>query len=98
MTGKPLFIPLKTEFFEAFERGEKTTEYRMAGPRWNAKTCRVGRKVTLSHGYSPKRRLYGTVKAFYEDTAVCMTDAWIACYGPSDALAACIVIELEPKP
>ena len=31
---KPLFIPLKAEFFNAFERGEKTAEYRVYGPRW----------------------------------------------------------------
>jgi hypothetical protein len=31
--SKPLFIPLKAEFFEAFERGEKDTEYRVYGPR-----------------------------------------------------------------
>lgn len=32
---KPLFIPIKREFFEAFERGDKTHEYRLYGPRWN---------------------------------------------------------------
>lgn len=52
---KPLFIPLKTEWFRKFESGEKSTEYRAYGPRWNERTCRVGRKATVSHGYSGKR-------------------------------------------
>lgn len=52
---KPLFVPLKTEWFRAFERGEKTTEYRLYGPRWNESTCVPGRVVTLSHGYSGRR-------------------------------------------
>jgi hypothetical protein len=41
---KPLFIPLKAEYFEAFESGGKRTEYRLSGPRWNAETCRMGRR------------------------------------------------------
>lgn len=52
---KPLFIPLRTEWFRKFESGDKTTEYRAYGPRWNERTCRVGRKATISHGYSGKR-------------------------------------------
>lgn len=52
---KPLFVPLKTEWFRAFERGEKTTEYRLYGARWNESTCIPGRAVTLSHGYSGAR-------------------------------------------
>jgi hypothetical protein len=52
---KPLFIPLKTQWFREFEAGTKNTEYRAYGPRWNERTCRVGRKATVSHGYSGKR-------------------------------------------
>lgn len=55
MTEKPLFIPLRTEWFRKFEDGSKDTEYRAYGPRWNERTCRVGRPVTISHGYSGKR-------------------------------------------
>lgn len=51
----PLFVPLRTEWFRAFESGEKTVEYRAYGPRWNETTCYVGRPVTLSHGYSGAR-------------------------------------------
>jgi hypothetical protein len=60
---KPLFIPLKTEWFRAFEAGTKSEEYRAYGPRWNERTCRVGRAATVSHGYSGKR-LQKTVTGF----------------------------------
>lgn len=52
---KPLFVPLKTEYFRAFERGEKQEEYRVHGPRWNRTTCTPGRPAVLSHGYSGAR-------------------------------------------
>lgn len=52
---RPLFIPLKTEHFRAFEDGSKTEEYRLYGRGWNERTCTVGRPATLSHGYSGKR-------------------------------------------
>lgn len=55
MGEKPLFIPLRTEWFRKFEDGTKDTEYRAYGPRWNERTCRVGRPATISHGYSGKR-------------------------------------------
>lgn len=55
LEGKPLFIPLKTEWFLKFESGTKTTEYRAYGPRWNEKTCQYGRPATLSHGYNGRR-------------------------------------------
>lgn len=59
---KPLFVPLKTEYYEAFECGDKTIEYRAYGPRWNERTCWVGRPVTISCGYGKKRRLRGEVQ------------------------------------
>lgn len=55
MKEKPLFIPLRREWFEAFERDDKDTEYRAYGPRWNERTCRIGREATLSFGYSGRR-------------------------------------------
>jgi len=64
MTEKPLFIPLKAKWFEAFEQCKKTIEYRVYGPRWNEKTCRRGRAVTLSYGYGKARRLYGVITGF----------------------------------
>jgi hypothetical protein len=63
---RPLFVPLKAEYFDAFARGDKTVEYRLAGGPWNATTCRVGRPVTLSRGYGTQRRLDGIVTGFAE--------------------------------
>ncbi|MFA6354042.1 MAG: hypothetical protein WCW93_03870 [Candidatus Paceibacterota bacterium] len=61
MNEKPIFIPLKTEYFDAFERGEKGVEYRAYGPRWNEKTCPAGRRVVLSKGYGKHKRLTGVI-------------------------------------
>lgn len=52
---KPLFIPLKKEWFEQFKSGIKTTEYRLYGPRWHEGTIIPGRKATLSLGYNGAR-------------------------------------------
>jgi len=52
---KPLFIPLKTQWFTEFRAGRKKTEFRLYGPRWNETTIIPGRSVTLSHGYSGER-------------------------------------------
>lgn len=90
---KPLFIPLKTEYFEAFRVGTKTTEYRVYGPRWNERTCAVGRAVTLSKGYGKACRLQGTVAGFWQSAIV--SDEWERCYGlQGDRTAACIRIAL----
>jgi hypothetical protein len=64
MDEKPLFIPLKTYWYRQFESGEKTTEFRAYGPRWNERTCRIGRKATLSLGYSSGCRMSKTVMGF----------------------------------
>ena len=95
MIEKPLFIPLKTEYFEAFQNGSKTTEYRQSGGRWNEKTCRVGRRVTLSKGYGKQHRLTGRVAGF--EIKQMDSEAWIACYG-EPGTAACINIELDHEP
>lgn len=95
MMTKPLFIPLKTAYFEAFAKGEKTTEYRPYGPRWNERTCPVGRKVTLSQGYGKARRLTGTVIAFDRSAEPTRTAAWMDCYGAKSGEAACIHIQID---
>jgi len=64
MTEKALFIPLKTEWYEAFESGVKRAELRIYGNRWNERTCRIGRAVTLSKGYGVKNRIHGHVSNF----------------------------------
>lgn len=90
---KPLFIPLKAEYFEAFKAGTKTTEYRVYGPRWNERTCAIGRPVVLSKGYGKAHRLTGTVAGFWQSSIV--SDDWEKCYGPQgDRAAACIRIRL----
>lgn len=58
---RPLFVPLKARFFDAFADGSKRREYRPYGPRWNKETCRPGRAVTLSRGYGRSQRLGGSI-------------------------------------
>ncbi len=94
---KALFIPLKGEFFDAFEARTKNTEYRRYGPRWNEDTCRVGRRVVLSRGYGKQARLVGKVSGFEVATAGSVFADW-AEYFPkasADARVSCIQIELN---
>ncbi len=64
MTEKPLFLPLKTQYYAAFEIGHKSEEYRLYGKMWNEKNCRIGRRITLSNGYGKKNRLQGIIVGF----------------------------------
>ncbi len=61
---KPLFVPLKTEHYEAFADGSKRDELRRYGPRWNEHTCVVGRGVVLSKGYGKRHRMAGRIWRF----------------------------------
>lgn len=61
---KTLFIPLKTEYYQKFESGEKRDELRAYGIRWNEKTCVIGRPVTLSKGYGKQNRISGVITGF----------------------------------
>jgi len=94
--AKPLFIPLKREWFEAFRDGRKTIEYRPFGPRWNERTCLVGRPVVLSLGYGKAHRLTGRVARFAASTAPSKLPSWESCYGPGLRMVAVITIELSP--
>lgn len=94
---KPLFIPLKTEFYEAFRDGSKTVEYRRYGPRWNERTCERGRPVVLSKGYGKRHRMQGTIVGFMVSNHPTTSEAWIKCYGTSGDLAACIRIAVQPE-
>lgn len=89
---KPLFIPLKTEYFEAFKAGTKTVEYRKFGDRWNDRTCQPGRSVILSKGYGKGNRMTGTIVSF--DMRFLDTKEWRDCYGAA-GYAACIGITLN---
>lgn len=90
---KPLFIPLCAKWFEAFERGDKTMEYRIWGKRWNIGTCPPGRAVTLSYGYGKARRLHGVIKRF--DVVGPDADPAIAEVYPGQQQIAAITIHLE---
>ncbi len=78
---KPLFIPLKRCYFEAFERGDKTHEYRRDVPRWSPKNVFPGRPITLSMGYGKKHRLSAEVVSRTERWMD--SPAWNDCYGQS---------------
>jgi hypothetical protein len=91
---RPLFIPLRTEFFRAFESGQKDTEFRPYGARWNEHTCREGREVILSLGYGKRERLRGRIESFRASTAPSRLPSWESCYGPGECMVACIRIQL----
>jgi hypothetical protein len=61
---KPLFIPLRGVYFDAFDAGIKKHELRKYGPRWNEKTCPPSRPVILSRGYGKQHRLVGVIEKF----------------------------------
>ena len=91
---KPVFIPLKTEYYEAFCNGSKTVEYRQHGKRWNAKNCEVGRRVTISKGYGKQSRRHGVIVGY--QIMWMESKDWIACYG-EPGYAACIEIKLDDQ-
>lgn len=96
LSAPPLFVPLRREYFEAFEQRKKKEEYRPYGPRWNEKTCHIGRRVVLSLGYGKQRRLTGTITSFDRSGGITRTPAWLACYaGKGYTTAACIGITLD---
>lgn len=66
---KPLFIPLKSEYYEAFKADLKTEELRLYGPRWNHQTCLIGREVILSKGYGKQHRMKGRIWKFKKQHA-----------------------------
>lgn len=94
---RPLFIPLRRVYFEAFAAGTKTEEYRIAGRNWNAKNCYPGRPVTLSMGYGTSHRLSGVVIAFHIEKDGRHLPGWTECYGQRIGPAAVISIRVEDK-
>jgi len=92
---KPIFIPLKREHFMAFDDGSKKTEFRPYGPRWNERTCRIGRAVVISLGYGKQQRRRGVISSFEKSREPLKTLAWLQCYGHRTGDCACIGIELE---
>lgn len=96
---KPLFIPLKTEYFEGFADGSKTNELRRYGARWNEKTCQIGRPAVLSKGYGKGNRLNAVVTDFEKrrgtDFGGLGRIAIKACYGTLDVDIAIISVKVE---
>ena len=98
MSGeKPLFIPLRRTYFEDFRTGAKMHEYRPLGARWNATTCRVGRKVTLSLGYGKHQRLHGFVSSFAVQQNPQALPGWKECYSNRNAAAVIGITIIEYK-
>lgn len=89
---KPLFIPLKTEYYEAFENGSKTIEYRPYGPRWNDKTLWWGRPVVISKGYGKQNRMRGNILKWKIRAASKLNknvrESVMDCYGTLDIVIA----------
>lgn len=86
---KPLFVALKTIYFEQFKDGSKKTEYRLYGDRWNEKHVFPGRRVTLSKGYT-RQRIHGTVVRLRKIKNRGITDIY-----PQFAVLAAIDITLD---
>ncbi len=93
---KPLFIPLKTEYYEKFQDGSKTDELRLYGKRWNENTCQIGRYVVLSLGYGKQNRMSGTIWRFKKQHASLFGRIYqqsiVNIYGLLDIYIACISI------
>ncbi len=92
---KPVFIPLKRQYFEAFKSGHKKIEYRRIGGQFTLANCFPGREVTLSLGYGTRLRLRGTVIRSWVEHYEQPTGAIADCYGtePIDILAVEILID-----
>jgi len=98
---KPLFIPLRTKFYEAFKAGDKVEELRLNGARWNQNTCEIGREVVLSKGYGKQNRMKGKIWRFKVQRGTLFGSTYKKaiqeCYGTLDVDIACISInEIEP--
>lgn len=92
---RPLFVPLKAEFYHAFVAGSKTIEYRKYGKRWNEKTCPPGRRVTISNGYGKRNRRSGVVSTFDVGDTDYLRRDWISVYGVKPFRSARIGITLD---
>lgn len=98
---KALFVPLKTEYYEAFAIGSKREELRRYGPRWNEKTCAVGRDVVLSKGYGKQHRMSGRICKFKRQHGSTFGSTYkaaiLSVFGTLDIDIACVSIELTPN-
>ena len=90
---KPLFVPLKREYYEEFISGNKNVEYRKYGPGWNERTCQVGRPIVISLGYGKNRRSKGIIRSFEIINSATIPSAREV-YGPVKIELAAIGIDL----
>lgn len=93
---KPIFIPLKSEYYQAFLDGSKRIEYRRAGVgQFTLAKCTPGRDVTLSKGYGRRDRIRGTVVRSWIEHHEHPAGAIAACYGhqPIDIIAIEITVD-----
>ena len=86
------------KFFDAFEDGSKTMEYRRRGPRWNFETCKLGRRVVISRGGGKQRRRTGVIVGCYYCTVPETLPGWTEVYGIGAGDATVIKIKLDPIP
>lgn len=56
-----LFVPLTTEYWDAFNNGSKLWEVRNLGRNFSTQHVRVGRAVELRKGYSTSSSLWGVI-------------------------------------
>jgi hypothetical protein len=101
MEKKPLFIPLKATYYDAFKRGDKTYEMRVYGPRWNEKTCYYRRHVVLSRGYGKKFRMERAIKQVmifdFSQLDKLRQNELLFCYGDPVKNQKIIIIHMEPR-
>ena len=99
---KPLFLPLKAEYYDQFASGEKRDELRLYGPHWNERTCPVGRPVILSRGYGKQHRLRARIFHFKRQRGYLFGSTYkaaiLACYGTLDIDIAVISFTDIPLP
>jgi len=97
----PLFVLLKTEYYEAFADGSKCEVLHRYGARWNENTCLLGRHVVLSKGYGKQHRMIGRVSKFKRQYGTTFDSAnkaaILAVFGTLHIEIACISIELTHK-
>lgn len=97
LSMKPLFIPLKREYFNAFKNRTKDTEYRLYGPNWNSKTIIPGRKALLSLGYGKVERLNAVIIGFTTNSFPQEWPGWIECYGDKPGVGIAIKLDLATQ-
>ena len=92
------FIPLNSQDFLAFEAGTKRTAFRRCGPRFNEKTCQVGREVVVAKGYSKQVRLDGVIIQFKRITGSMLDSSnhasILAEFGTLQTWLVCVQIEI----